>query len=179
MTPQEKLQAFESMQRLGKMFPGVLESFRAWAEIGSLEQAAAEATNNLANVRAAQSEAQAKHQDMLDRLDAEAEARRKAADAEIARMQADASHFAAAKKAAADDLLSAAQQRAQKMLAKAEADAGKAADSVKAAMEEHAGWLAKIADVEQQHAEVTTALEAAQAELARVQGIIAEAKAKF
>ena len=50
-TPQQKLQAFESVQKFGKMFPGLIEALQEWATIGSLEQATEEAKRQLSDLK--------------------------------------------------------------------------------------------------------------------------------
>ena len=80
-----KMQAYESFQRFGKMFPGLLEAFQAWAEIGSLEQASAEQRSKLEQLRTA-TEAQGK---ALADLTGQVGEAQLAADRHIAAKQAD------------------------------------------------------------------------------------------
>lgn len=129
-TPAQKMQAFESVQKFGRMFPGIVEAFADWAKVGSLEQACTEAQSALDGARAS-----------FEAFEAEAAQRRTALDTELSQItarsqeirgeiEAEAQKIVAAAHAKADDILHGAAQRGDGLLAQG-----------KAALEHHIGLV--------------------------------------
>lgn len=179
MTPAEKMQAFESAKKLGRMFPGVMESFQAWAAIGSLEQAAKEAQVRLEALMSERGQIAIDMAKQREQTQADMVAKRLEADTVISARHRDANKAIAAKQAQSAGIIDEAIVRRDGMLAAAADKVSEwtnRADELKA---EHDEWQAKIDALKLEHDAATAALGDKQGEHERIAGLIAELKAKL
>jgi len=178
-TPQEKMQAFQSAQKFGKQYPGLLEALQEWATIGSLEQAADETRRRLEALRA---EEQA--------VKAALEAKAADVDTRARKLLEDGARESSHKRAVAAALVDEAKLEARCIVEAARAKAatiieeteGRAADheqQLAAAKLDLAAITARIDAKAGELASLSAAVEEKQAQHDRFAGLIAELKAKL
>jgi len=178
-TPQEKMQAFQSAQKFGKQFPGLIDALQEWARIGSLEQAAQETQTKLDRLCAEEHAIKT----ALDARSAEADAttRKRTTDGEreLANKRAIAAALVDEAKLEARCIVDAARARATELAGDAEARAAEHQSQLAAAKHDLAGILARIEAKSGELAFVSAAVDEKQAQHARFSDLIAELKAKL
>jgi hypothetical protein len=159
-TPQEKMQAFQSAQKFGKQYPGLLEALAEWANIGSLEQAAEEMSRRLDAMRAEERT-----------LESALHAKAADADATASKLAAESERELANRRAVAAALVDEANLEAQCIL---DAARVKAAELVQEAERRAAEHRALVAAAKQELAQIAAGIEAKADELASVSAAVVE-----
>jgi hypothetical protein len=178
-TPQEKMLAFQSAQKFGKQYPGLLDALQEWAAIGSLEQAADEARQRL---EAARAEEQALTGALESKVaDANATAQRLTAEAEreLANRRAIAAALVDEAKLEARCIVDAARTRAAGLIEDAEKGAAECQSRAAAARLELAALSSRIEAKSGELAAISAAVEEKQAQHQRFAELIAEIKTKL
>jgi hypothetical protein len=135
----DKLQAADAIEREAKRWEGLLTTAKALREVGSLEQAAAQAEQRIANARATEqrilADLDAKRQTAEAQI-ADVNAHRKDAEDAIAQERANLATASAIATKEADKLISDAKAEAERIVTAAKADAQGAVDGLKDARAE-------------------------------------------
>ncbi len=178
-TPREKMQAFQSAQKFGKQFPGLIDALQEWATIGSLEQAAQETRTRLDRLRGEEDALNI----ALDARSTEADAttKKRIADGEreLANKRAIAAALVDEAKLEARCIVDAARTRATELVGDAEAHAAEHQSQLAAAKHDLAGILARIEAKSGELASASAAVDEKQAQHARFSDLIADLKAKL
>jgi hypothetical protein len=163
-TPQEKMQAFQSAQKFGKQYPGLIEALQEWATIGSLDQAADEARTRLEALRA---EEQARNSVLEAKTaDIDGQARKRIEDAE---------RESAHKRAVAAALVDEAKLEARSIM---EAARAQAVHIVEEAHDRTADHELQLAAAKHDLAAIAARIEAKSGELAALSSAVAEKQAQ-
>lgn len=178
-TPQEKMQAFQSAQKFGKQYPGLIEALEEWATIGSLEQAADEVRTRLAALRAEEAL-------LTGLLDAKASDAELAATALVEAAQHDWDNKQAIAAALVDEaklearcLVEAARAAAGQLVEDAHARAAEHQSLIAAAKRDLTGLTARIEAKTGELAALSAAVEERQAQHERLVNLTAEIKARL
>jgi chromosome segregation ATPase len=178
-TPQEKMQAFQSAQKFGKQYPGLLDALQEWATIGSLEQAADEARTRLAALRA-------EEQALSSMLETKAADANVAAKALIESAQQDRATKHAIATALVDEaklearcIIEAARATAAQMEKDAHAQVAELQALIAAAKRDLAGLTERVETKTRELATTSAAVEEKQAQRERLTRLIAELKTKL
>lgn len=167
-----KLQAANDIARLATTFRGILTLADDLAEVGSIEQAGAEARKQLDNLTQQIKEKQEMFRQLLAQIDAE----KKAANVKMA------ADFEAAKEEVSE-LLANAKDMASTIVSSAQAEASVVVDEAKAMHDEHmrkaAEWRALAETAKVDHAGALRDAEDAKREHGRLLKMIEDIKAKF
>jgi chromosome segregation ATPase len=178
-TPQEKILAFQSAQKFGKQFPGLLEALQEWSTIGSLEQAAEETRKRFDALR---SEEQAL-KSTLDEKVAQAEAAvsnaRTQTEREITHRRAAAAALIDEANLEARCILDAACAKATELKREAEHDLAEHQRQVVAAKHELEEIAFRLEAKRGELSSVAAAVEEKQAQYERFSGLIATLAAKL
>jgi hypothetical protein len=159
-TSQEKMQAFQSAQKFGRQYPGLLEALQDWAAIGSLDQAAEEATIRLDKLHA---EEQA--------LKIALEARAAEADSSAKKLVAEAKADLANKRAIGAALVDEAKSESRRIV---DAARVKATQLVKDAENQTAEHHSQLATAKVDLAAILSRIEAKSNELASISAAVDE-----
>jgi hypothetical protein len=178
-TPQEKMQAFQSAQKFGKQYPGLLEALQEWAAIGSIDQAADEARRRLEALRA--EERAVKDALEAKAADVDTRARKLIEDGER-----ESSHKRAVAAALVDEarlearcIVEAARAKAATIIEETEGRAADHEQQLAAAKLDLAATTARIDAKAGELASLSAAVEEKQAQHDRFAGLIADLKAKL
>jgi DNA repair exonuclease SbcCD ATPase subunit len=163
-TPQEKMLAFQSAQKFGKQFPGLLEALAEWANIGSLEQAADETQRRLDAMRAEE-----------ETLASALKTKAADADAIASKLAAQSERELANRRAVAAAIVDEANLEARCIL---DAARVKAAELLQDAERRAAEHQALVAATKQELAKITAAIEAKTGELSSVTAAVVEKHAQ-
>jgi hypothetical protein len=178
-TPQEKMQAFQSAQKFGKQFPGLLEALQEWAAIGSLEQAAEETRKRLDALRVEEQTLQSALEAKVTDADAAASRAAEQTERELTHRRAAAATLIDEANLEARCILDAARAKAAELIGEAERQAAEHQTQVAAAQHELDGIAARVAAKAGEFSAVAAAVEEKKAQHQRFTQLIAELAAKL
>lgn len=178
-TPQEKMQAFQSAQKFGKQYPGLLEALQEWATIGSLDQATEESRRRLDAMRA--EEEHLKTAIGAQMADADAMARKLATDGEreCANRRAIAAALVEEANLEARCILDSARAKAAELLHEAERQAGEHQARLAAAKHELSSMTARIESKSAELSSISSAVEQMHVQHERFTRLIGDLAAKL
>jgi hypothetical protein len=178
-TPQEKMQAFQSAQKFGKQYPGLLEALQEWATLGSLEQAADEARSRLEAMRAEEQALKSAREAAAADIDLKTRQLIEDGERESAHKRAVAAALVDEAKLEARRIVAAARARAASVAEEADGRVADHESRLAAAKTELAALAARIDARSGELASLSAAVDEKQAQHDRFADLIAQLKAKL